>query len=185
MLLCGGRGTRFGGDKLLAGGEPVAARAARNLAAGAGHSLAVIPVGAAGLRAVLEGAGCEVLESDRTASGMGATLAAGIAATARAGGWIVALGDMPAIAPRTIAAVRRGLEAGAIIAAPFDARGRRGHPVGFCAHLRDELLALDGDVGARDIVACHAGEIMRIDSDDPGIFIDIDTRADLDRLASR
>lgn len=185
LLLCGGSGTRFGGDKLLAGGEPIAARAARNLVAGAGPSLAVIPVGAAGLRAVLEGAGCEVLESDRTASGMGATLAAGIAATARADGWIVALGDMPAIAPRTIAAVREGLEAGAILAAPFDAQGRRGHPVGFSARLRDELLALDGDVGARDVIARHAGEIMRIDSDDPGIFVDIDTRADLDRLPPR
>jgi molybdenum cofactor cytidylyltransferase len=185
LLLCGGSGTRFGGDKLLAGDEPLAARAARNLVDGAGHSLAVIPVGAAELRAVLEGAGCEVLESDRTASGMGATLAAGIAATARADGWIVALGDMPAIAPRTIAAVRQGLEAGAILAAPFDAQGRRGHPVGFSAHLRDELSSLGGDAGARDIVARHAGEIMRIVSEDPGIFIDIDTLADLDRLSPR
>ena len=54
--------------------------------------------------------------------------------------------------------------------------------MGFSTHLRDELLALDGDMGARDIVARHAGEIMRIDSDDPGIFIDIDTPADLDHL---
>lgn len=184
LLLCGGSGSRFGGDKLLAGEEPLAARAARHLIAGAGAALAVIPVGAGALRALLEAAGCEVLESDRTASGMGATLAAGIAASARADGWIVALGDMPAIAPRTIAEVRRRLEAGALLAAPFDARGRRGHPVGFSARLRDELLALDGDVGARDIVARHAAEIAAIESDDPGIFIDVDTRADLDRLAS-
>lgn len=184
LLLCGGSGSRFGGDKLLAGGEPIAARAARNLVDGAGQVLAVVPVGAAELRSVLEGAGCEVLETDRTASGMGASLAAGIAATARADGWIVALGDMPAIAPRTIAAVRQGLEAGALIAAPFDALGRRGHPVGFCAHLRDELRALDGDLGARDVIARHAGEVVRIESDDPGIFIDVDTRADLDRLSS-
>lgn len=185
LLLCGGSGTRFGGDKLLAGDDPIAACAARNLVDGAGHVLAVIPVGAAELRCVLEDAGCEVLESNRTAGGMGATLAAGVAASASATGWIVALGDMPAIAPRTIAAVRQGLEAGAIIAAPFDGQGRRGHPVGLSAHLRDELLALDGDMGARDVVARHAGEIMRIESDDPGIFIDIDTRADLDRLPPR
>lgn len=185
LLLCGGSGTRFGGDKLLAGDEPIAARAGRNLVDGAGHVLAVVPVGAAELRSVLEAAGCEVFESDRTSFGMGATLAAGIAATVRADGWIVALGDMPAIAPRTVAAVRQGLEAGAIIAAPFDAQGRRGHPVGFSSRLRDELLALDGDVGARDIVARHAGEILRIASDDPGVFIDIDTRADLDRLPKR
>jgi molybdenum cofactor cytidylyltransferase len=184
LLLCGGRGSRFGGDKLLAGHEPVAARAARHLVEGAGHVLAVTPVGAVQLRALLERAGCKVIESDRTPAGMGATLAAGVAATPRADGWIVALGDMPAIAPRTITQVREGLEAGALIVAPFDAHGRRGHPVGFSARLRDELLGLEGDAGARDIVARHSGAIMRIGSDDQGIFIDIDTRADLDRLLS-
>lgn len=145
-------------------------------------SLAVVPLGHAALRAVLEAAGCEVLESDRTGFGMGATLAAGIAATASASGWIVALGDMPAVRPETIRAVRDALERGAALAAPFDAAGRRGHPVGFSARLREELLALDGDTGAREILARHAGRIERLATDDPGIFVDVDTREDLARL---
>lgn len=184
VLLCGGRASRFGDDKLLAGDDPLGARAARNLVAGAGFALAVIPPGRAALRAVLEGAGCEVFESDRTACGMGATLAVAIEASARAGGWVVALGDMPSVRAETVAAVKQAIEAGAAIAAPFDVAGRRGHPVGFAARMREELLALEGDIGAREVLARHESSIAVVRTDDPGIFIDIDTRADLQRLPS-
>jgi molybdenum cofactor cytidylyltransferase len=179
LLLCGGAARRFGSDKLLAGREPIVARAARALLAATGRALAVIPLGRPQLRAVLEAAGCDVLETDRTEGGMGASLAAGVAATDRADAWIVALGDMPAIRPATIGRVRQALEAGALIAAPFDGGGRRGHPVGFAAALRAELLALEGDVGAREVVERHAAEVQQVPTDDAGIFIDIDTPRNL------
>lgn len=182
LLLCGGAARRFGADKLLAGAVPLAVRAANNLHAGGGRVLAVIPPARAELREHLEAAGCEILETDRTARGMGASIAAGVEATATRGAWIVALGDMPLVAPETIAAVRAALEAGATIAAPYDGGGRRGHPVGFSASLRDELLALDGDTGARAILERHAALIVKVRSDDPGIFVDIDTPQDLMRL---
>ena len=182
LLLCGGAARRFGADKLLAGREPIAARAARNLIAATGHALAVIPPGRTQLRAVLEAAGCEVLETDRTESGMGASLAAAVEATDRAAGWIVALGDMPAIRPETIARVRQALEDGALIAAPSDGRGGRGHPVGFAGAMRGELLALTGDLGARDIIRRHAPQVKLIDTDDPGILVDVDTPDQLQQL---
>ena len=182
ILLCGGAARRFGADKLLAGREPLAARAARNLLAATGRALAVIPLGRPQLRAVLEAAGCEVLETDRTESGMGASLAAGIEATDRAQAWIVALGDMPAIRPATIARVRQALEAGALIAAPWDGKDGRGHPVGFAGTLRAELLALHGDSGAREIIRRHADAVRLLETDDPGVFVDVDTPEQLQRL---
>lgn len=182
LLLCGGAARRFGADKLLAGPVPLAVRAALNLKAGAGHVLAVIPPERAELRESLAAAGCEILETDRTARGMGASIAAGVEATATRGGWIVALGDMPLVAPETVAAVRAALEAGALIAAPYDGEGRRGHPVGFSMALSAELLALDGDSGARAILDRHESRIVKVRSDDPGIFVDVDTPEDLRRL---
>jgi molybdenum cofactor cytidylyltransferase len=158
---------------------PIAERAALNLRPAVGRVLAVVPPAAAELEALLARAGCEILATDRTARGMGSSLAAGIEAAARADGWIVALGDMPAIDPATIGAVARALAAGAPIAAPFDATGRRGHPVAFGAALRAELLALEGDSGARAVIERHAAALQRVPVDDPGIFIDIDTREDL------
>jgi molybdenum cofactor cytidylyltransferase len=187
LLLCGGRATRFGRDKLVhaiavagtAERVPMAALAARHLREGAGHVLAVIPAGAARLRAALDAERCEILESERTVRGLGASLAAGVSHSAGAAGWIVALGDMPDIRPATIAEVRSRLEAGAIVAAPVSPDGRRGHPVGFSRAILDELRALDGDEGARSVVARHLASFTAIVSDDPGIFIDIDSVADL------
>jgi molybdenum cofactor cytidylyltransferase len=187
LLLCGGRATRFGSDKLLApcGGEPLAARSARSLLAGAGNALAVIPPHAAELRAVLAAAGCGILESERCERGLGASLAAAVGATRDARGWIVALGDMPLVRAETIAAVRAALDAGALVAAPvLAATGERGHPVGFSRALLAELEALDGDEGARVVIARHRGRMVAIPVDDPGILADIDTPADL-RAAER
>ncbi len=191
LLLCGGLATRFGRDKLTfdiasargagAPPTPMVALAARNLVAGAGNALAVIPPGAAALRRILEAEGCEILESRRTRRGLGASLGAGVAARPIADGWIVALGDMPDIRPETIAAVLARLESGATLAAPAAPRGgRHGHPVGFSRALLSELLALDGDEGARSIVQRHRDALVVVEVDDPGIFTDIDTPSDLE-----
>jgi len=123
----------------------------------------------------------EIRETDRTSRGLGASLAAGVESSASAAGWIVALGDMPRVTPATIRAVKEALEKGATIAAPFH-DGGRGHPVGFSAPLRDELLVLDGDVGARGILERHAKEITRVQVEDRGIFVDVDTPEDMRRL---
>jgi molybdenum cofactor cytidylyltransferase len=160
-------------------------RAARNLLEGAGPALALVPVGAQALREALEPLGCEVVESDRTALGMGASLAAAVSATDRAEGWIVALGDMPLVTQATIRAVRAALEDGALLAAPVSRRtGVRGHPVGFAAALRAELLALSGDVGARDVVRRHRDALRILPTDDPGILVDLDTPEQLSALAA-
>ncbi|MEK7877760.1 MAG: hypothetical protein AAB325_16405, partial [Pseudomonadota bacterium] len=57
--------------------------------------------------------------------------------------------------------------------------GQRGHPVGLGKRFGAQLLALDGDAGARDLVAAHQGELVLIECDDPGVLQDIDLRADL------
>ena len=192
LLLCGGAATRFGSDKLLAipggqggGGESIVVMAARNLIAGAGNALAVVRPGSGALRAALEGAGCEVVESERCVHGIGESLAAGVAASRDAAGWIVALGDMPFVHPESVRAVRAQLEIGASIAAPLNAvSGERGHPVGFASTLREELLALKGDQGARSVIARHHDELVPVPVDDPGIAIDIDRPEELQRVTT-
>jgi len=180
LLLCGGKASRFGSDKLLAtlDGQPLVAHSVRHLLAGAGNALAVIPAGSTALKRALEDAGCDVLESGDCVRGMGASLAAGVKASADAHGWIVALGDMPFVNPMTIATIVDRIGKGVMIAAPVY-QGVRGHPVGFSRALKDELAALDADEGARSVIALHRNELEAVLVTDAGVNADVDTPADL------
>ena len=183
LLLAGGAATRFGGAKLLASAQdspaPIGARAARALIAGAGSALAVVRPGDAALARALREAGCEVLESPDSLRGLGASLAAGVRASRGAGGWLVALADMPRILPATHRAVAAALARGAKLAAAVDAAGLRGHPVGFSSDFYEDLAALDGDEGARSVVERHRAWLELVRVDDPGIHFDVDTPGDL------
>jgi molybdenum cofactor cytidylyltransferase len=187
LLLAAGLGTRFDPSgrtlKLLqptaAGphaGLPIVQAAARSLAAaGLRRRFAVVRPPAhphqPELHALLLGEGCELLICEAAAEGMGSSLACGVRATSDADAWIVALGDMPMIAPATVEAIAAALRAGHATVAP-SYRGDRGHPVGFAASCRPELMRLHGDRGARDLLVAHPPHLIEVD--DPGILADID-----------
>jgi molybdenum cofactor cytidylyltransferase len=186
VLLAAGTGSRFDPEglrnKLLAplpGGITVAQEAAHRLLLVVPKVLAVLRPGAEALAHLLNETGCDVIFAADATRGMGASLAAAVAATEDAQSWIVALADMPRIAPDSIGAVARAVDEGASLVAPYY-RGQRGHPVGFGAEHRAALLALDGDEGARALFGSH--RVTRIDVDDPGVLRDVDTPADLHGL---
>jgi molybdenum cofactor cytidylyltransferase len=88
---------------------------------------------------------------------------------------------MPVVPVEAIKRVRKALSAGAAIAVPAHA-GRRGHPVGFARQYRIELLALEGDVGARRLLKRDSSNVVDIEIGDAGIFADIDIPGDLNQL---
>ena len=181
ILLAAGAGSRFGGGKLLhpLDGVAIGVQSARNLSAAGLPVLAVVRPGSEALARLLEADGCAVTVCPDAADGMGVSLAHAFAATdANATGWVVALADMPRIRPETIKRIADAIRGGALIAAPAY-RGERGHPVGFNAGLRGELLALKGDEGARAVLARHRADLVLIECDDPGVMFDIDRREDL------
>lgn len=181
ILLAAGAAKRFGGGKLLhalADGAPLGVAAARNLLAALPDVLAVVRPGDDELARLLKAAGCEVTICADAVRGMGCSLAHAIGMRRNAGGWIVALADMPALKPATILSVAKAIEGGAVLAAPAY-KGARGHPVGIGSRFRDDLLKLHGDAGARDIVVAHRNEIVLIECDDPGVLLDIDRPEDL------
>jgi molybdenum cofactor cytidylyltransferase len=183
ILLAAGSGSRFGGDKLLhplADGVAIGAHAARNLVAAGLPVVAVVKQGDFPLADMLEQEGCFVTVCADAVRGMGASLAHGVAQRRGAGGWIIALADMPLIKSATIAAIAHALEAGGELVAPAY-KGQRGHPVGLGKRFGAQLLTLGGDAGARDIIAAHKDELVLIECDDPGVLQDIDRREDLAR----
>ncbi len=134
---------------------------------------------------VLESTGCRIVMNEHAEQGMGTSIAVGVAASADATGWLVALGDMPWIRADTVAAIVDALRgssgsSGTKIVVPlFD--GQRGHPVGFAAGYLARLRLLTGDNGAREILRSDANFVEEISVDDAGIIADVDTRADLER----
>ena len=112
--------------------------------------------------------------------GMGYSIAAGVAARPDASGWLVLPGDRPMVQSATIVAVAAALDHHPVAYAQH--RGRRGHPVGFAAELYSELIMLSGDEGAKRLVARYPAH--GVDVDDPGVLIDVDTEADLEKLRS-
>jgi molybdenum cofactor cytidylyltransferase len=176
ILLAAGRSLRFGADKLrqpLADGTPLALAAARNLAAALPGALAVVNGADAELVALLQGAGLQVSVCPRAQQGMGASLAWGVAQTTSADGWLVALADMPFIAPATLRAVAAAVCQPRAIAAPLHA-GRRGHPVAFGRDHGAELSRLGGDRGARVLLQRYPQQLILLPCDDPGVLQDID-----------
>jgi len=185
VLLAAGRGERFGGAKLAAAlpagphaGDLVGVAACRTLRTAVDEVVAVVRPGDPALAASFVREGARIVTAARADDGMGASLAAGVAAAGAADGYVVALADMPWITPATIRAVVAALRGGASIAAPRYL-GRRGHPVGFGAAHRDALTALSGDQGARAIVDAHADLLRLVDVDDAGTLADVNVPADL------
>ena len=177
ILLAAGQGTRFGGDKLLhplTDGTPMAVACARILHAALAHCIAVVGDAHSELARQLAAEDLQVVANPRACEGMGTSIARGVAASRDAGGWVIALADMPGVPVRMVQAVVDGLEGGASIIAPVS-RGQRGHPVGFASLHGPALLALRGDRGAREVITRHHNDLVLIETGDQGVIQDIDS----------
>jgi molybdenum cofactor cytidylyltransferase len=98
---------------------------------------------------------------------------------------LLALVDHPAITREVVQALlRRYKETNAPILIPTH-NGRRGHPVVFAKRLFPELLAAPLDEGARYVVHQHSAEIDFVETNEPGILLDIDFPADYEALLKR
>lgn len=186
VLLAAGIGRRYdpSGERLkllqdapgLRPDLPIAVAALRNLRAVVADAVAVVrPADGEPqieLHRLLAAEGASLVVCPDAGRGMGHSLACGVRARREAAGWVIALADMPAVSPATIAAVRDALARGHATVAPRH-RGQRGHPVGFGRACLAELLSLAGDEGARSVLARHPP--LLIDVDDPGCLLDIDT----------
>lgn len=194
IMLAAGGSSRFGSDKLLHPVTlqgvtlPLAAHSLLPWLENFGHTTVVVRPGSeafcSAIAAVLGKTKCAAIRwlvCKDAALGMAASLACGVRANHEAAGWLIGLADMPAIPASAIAGVRDALLTGASLAATF-CDGKRGHPVGFGFHYYEELLALQGDTGARRLLERDISNLVQIGIGNNGIFTDIDIPNDLQNL---
>jgi molybdenum cofactor cytidylyltransferase len=189
IVLAGGAGARFGGGKLThawRGGALIDGALAAAFAAPA-RTVTVVtgadPKVGEAARTFAERTGqtarLRVVHCAGHAEGMGATLRAGAESLPPdAAGAFVFLGDMPLVPPAILPRLAEALAAGAVAAAPRHA-GQRGHPVLFGAPLLPQLRALSGDAGAREVLKALGDRLALVQTDDPGVMVDIDRPVDL------
>lgn len=187
ILLAAGAAHRFGGGKLLQplpDGTAIGLASLRNLQSALDRVIVVTrPRDHAAAKLYAE-AGAHTIVCVDAELGMGHSLAAGVAHEAQARGWVVALADMPNVKPQTVRAIGSALSTHGGIVVPYF-NSERGHPVAFDEAFREELLALQGDSGAKAVLQAHPDKVHRLQVNDPGIVQDIDTPEDLQRLSGR
>jgi molybdenum cofactor cytidylyltransferase len=192
LVLAAGRSSRFrnaGGaeeTKLVAmlGGKPIVLRVVEAALASRARPVIVVVGHARGaVEAALGGLPVTIVFNPDYATGLASSLRTGLtAAPADAGGALVLLGDMPNVEARLVDALIGALEArpNAQAIAPAEG-GRRGNPVLLGRKLFERARRLEGDEGARRLLASlKESEVVEIDPP-PGsdVSFDVDTPSDL------
>ena len=109
---------------------------------------------------------------------MGDSIAAGVGATLGANGWLILPADLPFIRSHTLRQI--ALSPPALATVPV-VNGQRGHPVRFGPECCQQLLSLQGNQGASQVIKAleATNSVAFVDVDDLGCITDIDTLADL------
>ncbi len=187
LVLAAGGSRRMGRPKMLLplpGGTVLATVVSRLLAAPVDRIVVIVGHEAAAVRAgagLPDDARVMVLDNPDWNEGLSSSLRRGLLACPEADALVVALGDQPGVDAEVVRRLVEAWRQGARLAVPVQGRSgdgsasRAGHPVLFDRSLRGELLALTGDVGAREVLHRHWDEAARIDA--PGLP-DLDTEED-------
>jgi len=190
VVLAAGCSSRMGTNKLLepVGGEPLVRRAVLAAVQSAADPVVVV-TGNEGetVKAALADLQVTFVENPDFAMGLSTSLKCGVNALPdTADGAVILLGDMPevsaALVDKLIAAFDPA-EGRAICVASRG--GRRGNPVLWARRFFAEIAALDGDVGAKALMAVHGELVCEVEAADDAPLIDLDTREALDAYRSR
>jgi len=181
LVLAAGRSTRMGGpNKLLEdiNGKPLVRIATEQVLASRAKPVVVV-TGHQRERVerALDGLPVTFVHNPDYAEGLSTSLKAGVAAVpADADGAIVCLGDMPQVSAKLIDRLIAAFDParGALVVIPT-IDGKRGNPVLWSRRFFPDLLAVEGDVGARHLIGGYAEAVTEVPLDDGGALIDVDT----------
>jgi molybdenum cofactor cytidylyltransferase len=188
IVLAAGRARRFGAQKLLQPyGTSTVVRTVVDTMRSVGLDYLVV-VGGPGAEAVRASVGgppvvwVENAEPDR---GLSSSVATGVAALPpNVGAVLMVLGDQPTVSRQVVErVVQAWREGGGPVVAPSYS-GLRGNPVLFDSAMFGALGALEGDQGARELIASDPSRVMMVDVAEPPPM-DIDTPTEYEELLRR
>ncbi len=116
------------------------------------------------------------VQSPDFASGMAASLRAGVAAVQEsASAALICLGDMPLVGPGLLDRLIDAYDPdeGRLIIVPT-CRGKRGNPILWDRRFFADMNRLTGDAGARSLLGTHAEAVAEVNIEDEAILLDYD-----------
>jgi CTP:molybdopterin cytidylyltransferase MocA len=124
------------------------------------------------------------VHNPRWPTGMGSSLVVGLTAVPpECSAAVVALVDQPLVGAQSVRRLIAAYRAGASVAVAAYA-GRPRNPVLLAReHWAEVIAQAGGDYGARQFLRAHPDLVTLVECGDTGRPDDIDTRADLDRIA--
>lgn len=183
LVLAAGGGTRLGGGKLLLPwkGRPLLAHTLQALIDSGVTSSIIVVLGheAETVRGAIgrefPDHGIAIVTNDAWQEGQSTSLRTGMAALPAVDSVLIALGDQPTLLPETVRLlVEHHVQTKPSATAPTY-QGRRGNPVILSQSLFDAAREVQGDKGARGILADLGEKLLLVPVDDPGVVRDIDT----------
>ncbi|MBY5540854.1 nucleotidyltransferase family protein [Rhizobium leguminosarum] len=181
VILAAGKASRMGEGgkhKLLAefDGVPLVRRSALT-ALGADAASVIVVTGhrRSEIEAALDGLALTFIDNPDCAGGMASSLIKGFSATHGADGILVMLADIPGISTAHLDALISAFRnSGGEAVVRAVSRGKPGNPVILPRSLNQAVLRLQGDVGARGIIATSGLPVLDVDVGDAAL-LDVDT----------
>lgn len=119
----------------------------------------------------------KVVENPNYQSGMTSSIQEGVK-TASGNGYMICLGDQPSIQTNTYDKLIESFKGNEeLIILPF-CQGQKGNPAIFPKSYREAILAHPEPEGCKAIIQENLEQSIKVDVDDPGILMDVDTRED-------
>ncbi|MAZ88733.1 MAG: hypothetical protein CL693_13925 [Cellvibrionaceae bacterium] len=184
VILAAGKGSRFGGDKLLAtlsNQQVIIQQVIDRVSPVFDDWICVVRDEDTRLQQYLSENKCPWVIAPEAALGMSASVKVGAAHFPDAKGWLFVLADMPYVAvssfQKLYAQMMAAEEQPSIVIPRYQAR--RGNPIGISKHFFAEFRILDNDVGARPIVQKHPQAHCYVELEDEGVILDVDQKQDI------
>ena len=186
VLLAAGKSARFGTNKLLADfcGRPMVCYALEAAGALEAERTAVV-TGCGEIARLAAERGFQVIANDAPQLGQSHSIRLGVRAMQDMDAVLLMVCDQPRLTGASLKRLtQRFARSGKRVACLRDGT-HLGNPAVFTARCFDELLALEGDRGAKGVLRAHADELLVFDTVGPDELTDADTPETLAQMQNK
>ncbi|MCC6389190.1 MAG: nucleotidyltransferase family protein [Bryobacterales bacterium] len=188
VILAAGASRRMGRPKALLsiGGETFVDRLTRVFQSSCAEVIVVLGHHAAAIRPLIQRTAAIAVNSDPGRGQLSSLQCALALLPPSADAFLFTPVDCPSVSESTVRSLLEALAArpDSLLAIPRY-QERRGHPVACRASLAREFLSLPPTAQAREVVHRYVDRTIYLDTDDPGILVDIDDPQAYDRLVTQ